>query len=300
MNNEFSQQPPSLYSICIEYLCKNINKFCSLTQSDPVRHSKKNLNYQFKDSSIRFNHIISEDLLKHLSDSDKLTNSTISLFSNDQTILKKCQIKNALLSKETLKSVLKTHKISHLYVNNLLCDSQSSTITLNDIIDSLNEWSLYNLFYLDVSRNKSIFSSILVNLKNLTNLTKLNVSFTCFNNIYLDIVCQDLLNLEYLDMSATKVSDLKPLLNLNEKIKHLFMYNMRASLDNDIIDVIVKMRQLQTLDLSCEVTTKIFSDMSMSLFDVNDLLTSLEINYLPSLKYLDISGKLGIKQNSLM
>lgn len=300
MNNEFSQQPPTLYSACIDYICKNIYKFCSLSQSDPVKYSKKNLNYQFKDKSIRFNHIISEDLLKHLSESDKLTNSTISLFSNEQTNLKKCQIKNAILSKDALKSVLKTHKISQLYVNNLICDSQSSTISLNDIIDSLNEWSLFNLFYLDVSCNKSVFNSILVNLKNLTNLTKLNVSFTCFNNVSLDIVCEDLLNLEYLDMSATKVSDLKPLIKLKEKIKHLYMYNMRASLDNDIIDVITKLSQLQTLDLSCEVSTKIFSDMTMSLFDVNQLLKALETNCLPNLKYLDISGKLKVNEDSLM
>ncbi|RNA17324.1 zyg-11 -like protein, partial [Brachionus plicatilis] len=300
MNNGFSQQPPTLYLTCIEFLCKNINLFCALSQSDPVIYSKKNVNYQFKDASIRFNRTISEDLLKHLSDTDKLTNSTLSLFGTQQTSLRKCHIKNALLSKERLKTVLKNHKISELSVNNLLCDSQSSTITINDIIDSLNDWSLINLSNLDISRNKSVFNSILVNLNNLKNLTKLNVSFTCFNNLYLDIVCQDLLNLEYLDMSATKVSDLRPLINLKDKIKHLYMYNMRASLDNDIIDVITKLNQLHTLDLSCDVSTKIFSDMTMSLFDVNDLLDALQMNHLPQLKYLDISGKSKVKQESLM
>lgn len=300
MNNGFEQQPRTLYLLCIEYLCKNINQFCSLSQSDPVKYSKKNIGYKFKDTSIRFNHTISEDLLRYLSDTDKLTNSTLSLFGNQQTNLRKCYIKNALLTKDILKTVLKNHKISELYVNNLLNDCQNPTITISDIVDSLNDWSLLNLSHLDVSRNKSIFNSILVNLSSLSNLTKLNVSFTCFNNFYLDIVCQDLCNLEYLDISATKVSDLRPLVNLKDKIKHLHMYNMRASLENDIIEVIIKLNQLHTLDLSCDVSTKIFSDMTMSLFDVNELLYALEMNNLPKLKYLDISGKLKVKQETLL
>jgi hypothetical protein len=53
------------------------------------------------------------------------------------------------------------------------------------------------------------------------------------------------------------------------------------------------------LDLSCDVSTKLFSDNNLSLFDVNSLLEKLTENKLADLKYLDISGKIEIKQQYL-
>ncbi len=74
---------------------------------------------------------------------------------------------------------------------------------------------------------------------------------------------------------------------------------MRASLTDDLINVVCQLKKLQHLDLSCDVSTKLFSDNNLSLFDVNSLLEKLTENKLADLKYLDISGKIEIKQQYL-
>jgi hypothetical protein len=276
---------------------------------------------EFKDKNVAFNHILSEDLLEKLCDLGKLNDYTIALFNNGQTYLKKVHIKNASLTKNSLKQLLKNHQIEELFINGIhilskpphfsLFDAPNdqniplnltngSSFTLNDLLDSLNEWSLTNMKYLNVSRNTTLFSTILVNLKQFKNLQKLNVSFTSFNNLSLEIVTQDLENLEYLDVSGTRTNELKPLLNLKHKLKYLYMYNMRASLNDDIVPFLCNLPKLKHLDISCDVSTKIFADMNFSVFDVNFFLEELSNSMLMDLVYLDISGKNDIKQEILM
>lgn len=336
MNNGCIQQQPSrLYSICLNYLCNNLDLVCDQKPVEPELTSnisflagkpngkKQNTNLakrlEFKDKLIKFNHIISQDLLERLCELEKLNDSTIALFSSSQTCLKKFHIKNSCLSKDSIKQILKQHQIDELVVNNIQFESNqfsdsalnhnlansnlnsnNQILSINDLVDGLNEWSLENLQYLNVGRNISLFGSILINLNKLRNLSKLNVSFTCFNNHSLNIICQDLKNLEFLDLSGTKVNDLSPLLNLKSKLKYLYMYNMRASLSDDLIKVVTSMGKLQQLDLSCDVSNKIFADTILSLFDVNLLLEELAASKLCDLKYLDISGKVSIRQDSLM
>lgn len=362
MKNSPGNNPSGLYSDCLNYLCNNLDLVCHLKtyefisssqtakssafhqqlliNSDSSKKSTPNTStfyikkYEFKDKNIKFNHIISEDLLNRLCELGKLNDSTLALFTNTQTCLKSVHIKNATLSKESIKLLLKQHQITELVINNIQlssglfadCEpnnnsnlanlnsqhnsalvsqqvqlaSSATSICINDLIEGLNEWSLEHLKLLNVARNSTLFGSIIINLKQLSNLTKLNVSFTCFNNCSLDIIAQDLHNLEYLDVSATRVSDLNPLLCLKHKLKHLYMYNMRSALNDDIVQVICKLGSLQSLDLSCDVSTKIFADMNLSIFDANLLLDELSQARLNDLKYLDISGKASIKQDSLM
>lgn len=321
------QQPSRLYSTCLSYLCNNLNLVCDLTHFESqiptskvnntlakkFTHLKK---LEFKDKLIKFNHIISEDLLERFCDLDKLNDTTISLFTSSQTCLKKFHVRNAFLSKDVLKFILKQHQITELAINNIQIESlnnshaissfslstinTTSSITINDLIDGLNEWSLENLKYLNVAKNNSLFGTVLINLDKLSSLFRLNVSYTCFNNHSLDIVCQDLKNLEFLDISGTRVNDLSPLLHLKDKLKYLYLYNMRASLTDDLIQVVSNLNKLQHLDLSCDLSTKIFADMTLSVFDVNLLLDQLSSALLVDLKYLDISGKISIQQESLL
>jgi hypothetical protein len=94
------------------------------------------------------------------------------------------------------------------------------------------------------------------------------------------------------------VSDISALLRL-KNLKHLIMYSMRASLTDDLIDIVCNLSKLQHLDLSCDVSTKLFSDMNLSVFDVNLLLEQLTKRKLNDLVYLDISGKIEIKKEIL-
>ncbi len=297
----------------------------NLESNQLIRPSTNSKKLIFKDKQIKFNHIVSEDILERLCDLGKLNDLTITLFTSKQTCLKHIRIRNVSISKESVKLLLKQHQINELIINNIQTYPQDldlvvnsinnyetnannnnnnnsnihqTPITINDLIDSLNAWSLEHLKCLNVSRNISLFGSILINLRQLKNLSKLNVSYTCFNNHSLDIITQDLTSLEYLDITGTRVSDISALLRL-KNLKHLIMYSMRASLTDDLIDIVCNLSKLQHLDLSCDVSTKLFSDMNLSVFDVNLLLEQLTKRKLNDLVYLDISGKIEIKKEIL-
>ncbi len=324
MNSEI---PSRLYETSLNYICNNLDLVCdfnSFESNQLIRPSTNSKKLIFKDKQIKFNHIVSEDILERLCDLGKLNDLTITLFTSKQTCLKHIRIRNVSISKESVKLLLKQHQINELIINNIQTYPQDldlvvnsinnyetnannnnnnsnihqTPITINDLIDSLNAWSLEHLKCLNVSRNISLFGSILINLRQLKNLSKLNVSYTCFNNHSLDIITQDLTSLEYLDITGTRVSDISALLRL-KNLKHLIMYSMRASLTDDLIDIVCNLSKLQHLDLSCDVSTKLFSDMNLSVFDVNLLLEQLTKRKLNDLVYLDISGKIEIKKEIL-
>ena len=272
----------------------------------------------FKDKSTKCNYTVSEDLLERMCDLGKLNDTTLALFTSNQTLLKKFHVKNATLSKSMLKQILKQHQIDELILNNIdtaaeNINSNSTSnnkiyhhhstcfnLTINDLIDSLSPWSLEHLKHLNVARNTTLFSSILVNMKQLRNLQRLNVSFTSFSNQSLETISHDLNQLDFLDLSGTRVNDLTPLLRLQDKLKYLYMYNMRSSLSDDIMSTVCCLRSLKHLDVSCDLSTKIFADISLSVFDVNVLLDELAIASLLDFVYLDVSGKSNVKQESLM
>jgi hypothetical protein len=300
----------SLYTKCLNYVCHHLDLLCEYKISTATKstNEKPVKKIQFKDKTSKFNHIISEDLFERLNELGKLNEKTIDLFTNSQTCLKKLKIKNTFLSKESIKIILKQHQFNEIIFNNVLFEKEISssnithgnTITISELLDSLNDWSLQNLKSLNVSRNISLFGSILTNFKHFKYLLKLNVSQTSFSNQSLDIVTQYLTNLEYLDMSVTRVNDLSTLLRLKDTLKYLSMYNMRNSFNDDIIDVVCSLVKLKNLDLSCDVSTKIFADSTLSVFDVNLLLDKMSLAHLESLVYLDISGKVSINQESIM
>ena len=322
--------PPRLYVNCLDFICNHLEQVCELRALDSsqlatslltsTNKPRKNFTappriFQFKDSTVKFNHVISQDLLERLCELGKLTDQIFGLFNSKQTCLRSVVIKNACLSKDIVQDILKQHQIVELVFSNvsssLTCpaafngvssglDAENNPITINDLISSLNDWSLDHLKYLNVSRNATLFGSVLVNTKRLVNLQKLNVSYTCFNNLSLDIITQDLCNLEFLDMSGTRVSDLSSLLRLKDKLKFLHMYHMRASLSDDVVSKICALQKLQQLDLSREVSTRIFADMAVSNFDINLLLRDLADAKLPDLKYLDISGRLDVDEEAIM
>lgn len=190
--------------------------------------------------------------------------------------------------------------IVHEELHTTASSSYPQSMAINELIDSLSSWSQANLKSLNVARNPSLFISILINMGRLgSTLTRLNVSFTSFNNHSLDIICQDLTRIEYLDISGTKVNELSPLLRLRDTLRSLHMYHMRAALNDDLVPIVCSLSRLICIDLSCDVSTKIFADTNLSLFDVNYLLEELTKTRLNELRALDISGKSGIKQEAL-
>ena len=109
----------SLYSKCLNFVCHHLDLICENAKKTLDQKATKHHKIQFKDKTCNFNHNISQDLLEKLNDLGKLNEKTINLFFNDQTCLKKFKIKNATLSKESIKIILKKHQLNEIVFNNI-------------------------------------------------------------------------------------------------------------------------------------------------------------------------------------
>lgn len=69
---------------------------------------------------------------------------------------------------------------------------------------------------------------VVVGLSKLRNLQSLNVACTEFNSHGLDIVIEDLPHLEVLNISGTQVSDISSLRKCRDRLKSLYMYNLKV------------------------------------------------------------------------
>ena len=132
----------------------------------------------------------------------KLDDHLLSLFSSSNTRLERVILENSKhLSLKGLKT-LQYHSIVNLEASHL-------TITVGDLVNSLNEWTLTNsLKSLNVNNCTFLDSSkvVVVSLSKLKNLRELNVSYTEFNNHGLQIITEDLHHLECIDISETRYS----------------------------------------------------------------------------------------------
>lgn len=246
----------------------------------------------FKKGHIYLHTSLSEQLLRILGEKGKLTDQTLSIFNKNNTRLEKVILKNAVnLSRKGLKT-LQQHHIIDLEATQL-------KVTVNDLINSLSEWTLENLRSLSVSDCTFVDNSkvaVMVSLSRLKNLRTLNVSYTEFNNHGLEIIVDDLRYLECLDLSETRVSEISPLRKCRNRLRTLVMHNLKIS--DAAIPVIVDLPRLKILDISRNSNfSSRFQQQVYVLFDqitspfslsVNELL--VERGALSELEHLDISG----------
>lgn len=61
----------------------------------------------------------------------------------------------------------------------------------------------------------------MVEVTKLKNLRSLNLSYTELNQQTFDHICNDLIYLEQLDLSGTKITDLRPLTQLSSRLTSL-------------------------------------------------------------------------------
>ena len=290
----------TLYESCLNYIAKNLALFCDKNVEEGILN--------FKDKTQKLNSTISEDLIEKLSESNKLNDLNFSLFTSKQTCLKNIKIKNAHLKKSSLK-LFKEHIIQELTIQRLTTphksnmksngDNKNETITFIDLIDSLNSETKKQLRLLDLSHNNCLFNCLYPDINCLSNLSRLNVSNTNFSNLSIDLIAQDLNNLEYLDISATRVSNLQPLLKLKTKLKYLIMYNLKASLNIEMISIISCLNKLIHLDLSTDMPTQLFADLYLNKLDINKFLCETQ-NSFPDLQVLDISAQADVNELLLM
>lgn len=282
--------PVSLHNCCIDFICDNLSQLC-----EPGITELGDPKLVFKEPDIFFQHHLSESLLEKLCAKSKLTDETLTLFDPNVMNLRRVCIRNAQLSTKGLRT-LKQHKISDLEITGL------KSITINDIIGCLGEWTLTNLRSLSVSNSTFLNSTtkfcVMVSLSKLRSLVSLNVSRTQFNKHGLEIIAEDLPKLENLDISDTLIDDISALRKCKERLKYLSMYCLRAAQTCDIVPVLCELKKLVHLDVSDDSSVQtILSTNPLPKFKIIDLLS--RPTCLPHLTSLDMSGKDGATEEVL-
>ena len=141
------------------------------------------------------------------------------------------------------------------------------------------------------------YTSMVLQLTKLRNLTSLNVSRTGFNAVSLEIVVDNLCKLEILDVSCTKVGEISCLRKLKDCLKKLNLYGLTFAPNpevlHDAVMVLIELRNLQHLDISDEKDLQHPFDMlnpNQGKIPAIKFLKSCG-EKLPHLKSLDLSGK---------
>jgi len=162
-----------------------------------------------------------------------LDDRTLSIFNSQNTKLEHVVLRqnpitstSSLLTRKGLKRTLSQHRIIDLEATQL-------KVTISDLINCLSEWTIKNLRSLDVTGGTFVDGSkmaVMVSLSLLRSLRSLSVAHTEFNNHGLEIVAEDLRQLECLDITETRVSDITPLRKCRQRLRTLIMHNLKVYL----------------------------------------------------------------------
>ena len=166
---------------------------------------------------------------------------------------------------------------------------------------TVGTWTVNNLKCLNVSKSllmlPNCYTSMVLQFSKLKNLTTLNVSGTGLNATSLEVLVDDLGNLENLDISCTKVGDIRCLEKLKNTLKSLNLYGLtfapNSEVISDAIHVISEMKFLRHLDISDEKDLQHPFDM----LNINQgkipavQFLKYTMDHIPTLTSLDLSGK---------
>lgn len=275
------ESPESLQNICVSYISRNVSSVF-----DEIQDEEGNIiKYSFKGSCVSFPSILSEQLFSAL-DEHTMTDQLLSIFDPSITRLQRVYIRDASNVSTKGLRILRTHKITELAVIGL------SSITVNDLIGCLGDWTLENLRVLNVSFSTFLSSErvrVVIALSKLRNLKCLDVSFTEFNSQALEIVAEDLPSLESLNISNTMVTDITPLKKCKDRLKCLNMYNIKINPTSKCLNILSELHNLYHLDISEEKEEILEAEMNSVSNAFSDFLKNPSC--LPLLTSLDISGK---------
>lgn len=131
-----------------------------------------------------------------------------------------------------------------------------SGINLNDFTNSLRDETFNNLHTLKLEKmfiEKTTKSPAITALGRLQNLIYFNISYTDLDSNDLRQLVKPLHQLQYLDISKTKVTDISCLLELKHNLKGLILHNLKLSSKRfvkRILSTILKLEELRVLDVS--------------------------------------------------
>ncbi|GAB6022081.1 hypothetical protein CHUAL_006224 [Chamberlinius hualienensis] len=289
--------PSTLQECCVDFICENIGAVCVTLDEEPPPLLHSNL---------------TERLLDSLGERKKLTNQVFQQFDKVIAHFKRLRITHAgRLTIDGLKQ-LRNYNLTDVEIAEL-----SFSVSLTDFLKGcLNQWTLENLRSLHItkpplSKDASVMQMVTcaeestgraaqymamatIPLAKMKCLRSINVSGTDFNQHCLDIITGELPLVESLDISSTKVTDLRPLLRLSKRLVRLNLYNLQHCSCEELATVLSQLKLLRQLDISDDDQNSAFQVFSPARFKIKRLITPVGCDVaivFPNLEYLDISGK---------
>nr|XP_023021052.1 protein zyg-11 homolog B-like [Leptinotarsa decemlineata] len=277
------ESPCTLEDICLETVCDNILSYIeplgtrdgwweSHRSSDSDSFDEEIKKFRFKDPEIFLIEEISEKLLKKFVEKRILCDSILNIF----------RIRNSTLSKIGL-HILNQHKLVTLECVAI------KKISIGDILDCLNPWSLSQIRNVNFTKCTFIDElrfTYMIKITNLKNLRNLNLAYTELNQTIFKIICEDLIHLETINISGTQVTDLRPLILLSSKLKSLSICDLFSA--EHIASTLEQLQLLRYLDISFfndKIEGQIYAHSGkpiVTLLGDSQILTELES--------LDVSG----------
>jgi len=274
--------PLKLQDSCVSYICDNVEAVCEVVE-DPADPTLCKCTFK-REGDVFLHNRIAEQLLERWSESGKLTDSILNLFTRHRSHLRKVIIRNCPQLTLHGLNILKEHNILFLTAEDL------RKLTVADLVSCLNGWTLRNLHHLSVARSsfKGVDQTEYPFVQ-FANLRLLNVSQTEFNEGGLENCAKNLPHLESLDLSITEVSDLSSLSHLRHSLKSLSLYKLSLCPERDPFEnILFALEHLQVLDISDDPKER-------ALFPLGDDVCVRRIvrrpEVWPDLVSLDVSGR---------
>lgn len=274
--------PASLEELCLNFICANLEDLCYEDIADICGFSFERLTFK---SPLLLHEQLSENIIKILSCSGKLTTRTASLFINPKTCrirkfyLRKCQVDGRIL-----KRLFSMHRIVKLDLSGATMMSSSLLFELlNEMSSTVRELNLsHTSFILDF-----------FTVQSLKCLTHLDISNTTVDDKAMFMASQHLDCLECVNVSDTEISETVSFGNLRGQLKVLLAYNTPVAWKNPV--EFRNFGSLQKLDISRNP-----DNLSSYNFWPSHAMKLQEMfadqGMMPDLVYLDVSGFLDIKE----
>lgn len=215
---------------------------------DGKNENQQNSSSVVDQNAIRLPYVVSDELLRRMSEKNRLNDSTLPFFDSNRTTLKNVRIaanRNSITNEDL--EILSQHNLESISLQHFkdLLDFEPF------VRNCLNDWTKMNLAALDV---RGTFGFGLVdrieNISKFVNLRALTVADTPFDDACLMRVCGDLIHLDYLDISHTKIKDIGPLLLTKDRLRVLYLHRPRLRSANEALDVLVELHKLEVIDIS--------------------------------------------------
>lgn len=218
---------------------------------------------------------------EELGNKKKLKSEHLQHISRVFPTIKNIILRNIKLTPNSLSGFLDLH-LSRIIADNL------SGITLEEIIDNLNEETLAHLDAFNVRKihfGESDYQMAISKLGMFQNLQEIDLSCTELDSESLAKSIQFVPRLKHLDISETKVTSINSLLRVKDNLNSLIMHNLPLKTDLDYtecLNTILGLNELRRLDIS-----------NCSYFASNrlpEVESFIKMEFAPRIEHLDISS----------